>query len=95
MLVPDLSRILREADRDQLAAALLAAVDTADYYTPAPRPDCGGTDRSLARAEARAETAREVVDPIVLALAAHPARPRPLVAPIPELPATSSSWELP
>jgi hypothetical protein len=94
MLVPDLSRILREADRDQLAAALLAAVDTAGY-TPAPRPDCGGTDRSLARAEARAEPAREVVDAIVLALAAHPARPRPLVAPIPELPATSSSWELP
>lgn len=72
MLVPDLSRMLRKAGRDQLAAALLAAVDTAGYYTPAPRPDYGDTDRSIARAEARAEAAQEVVDAIVLALAAHP-----------------------
>ncbi|MFI6112698.1 hypothetical protein [Kitasatospora sp. NPDC051164] len=70
MLVPDLARLVREADRDQLAAAVQTAVDTVAWYTPASKPDYEDTDHSIARSEAKAELAAEVVDSVVLALSA-------------------------
>ncbi|MER5356314.1 hypothetical protein ABT093_39100 [Kitasatospora sp. NPDC002551] len=70
MLAPDLARLLRDADRDQLAAAVRAAVDAVAWYTPAPKPDYGDTGHSIARSEAKAELAEEVVDSVVLALSA-------------------------
>ncbi|MEU8763427.1 hypothetical protein [Streptomyces sp. NPDC048659] len=70
MLVPDLDRLVREADRDKLAAAVRAAVDAVAWYAPAPKPDYGDTDHSIARNEAKAELAEEVADSVVLALSA-------------------------
>ena len=68
MLIPDLNRLLREADRDRLIAAVRAAVDTAGWYSPAPEPDPGGTDQSITRSAAKAEAAEEVADAIAIAL---------------------------
>ncbi|MFE9428990.1 hypothetical protein ACFYNO_39275 [Kitasatospora sp. NPDC006697] len=70
MPVPDLARLVREANRDRLAAAVLAAVDAVAWYTQPPKPDYGDTDHSIARTEAKAELAEEVVDSVVLALSA-------------------------
>ncbi|WP_327378676.1 hypothetical protein OG393_32700 (plasmid) [Streptomyces sp. NBC_01216] len=70
MLEPDLARLLRDADRDQLAAAVRAAIDAVAWYAPAPKPDYGDTDHSIACSGAKAELAEEVVDSVVLALSA-------------------------
>ncbi|MGP3690789.1 hypothetical protein ACTVZO_39985 [Streptomyces sp. IBSNAI002] len=70
MLVPDLAHLLRAADRDRLAAAVQAAVDTVAWHSPAPKPDYGDTDMSIARSEAKAELAQDVADAVVFALSA-------------------------
>ncbi|MGW4890762.1 hypothetical protein ACWEQL_00610 [Kitasatospora sp. NPDC004240] len=70
MLVPDLSRLLREATPAQLVAAVKAAVDAAGWYAPAPKPDYGDTELTIACAEAKADVARDVADAVVLALSA-------------------------
>ncbi|MCM2430915.1 hypothetical protein [Streptomyces sp. RKAG337] len=70
MLVPDLSRLLREADHSRLTAAVEAAVDAVAWYAAAPKPDYGDTELSTVLSNARAEVAQEVVDAVVLALSA-------------------------
>ncbi|MFJ9574687.1 hypothetical protein [Streptomyces bacillaris] len=70
MLAPDLARLVRAADRNRLVAAVQAAIDTVAWYTPAPKPDYADTRLSIARSEAKAELAEEVVDAIVLTLSA-------------------------
>ncbi|MEU6405400.1 hypothetical protein [Streptomyces sp. NPDC046985] len=70
MLAPDLARLVRAADRNRLVAAVQAAVDTVAWYAPAPKPDYADTHLSIARSEAKAELAEEVVDAIVLTLSA-------------------------
>lgn len=70
MLAPDLSRLVRAADRDRLVAAVQAAVDAVAWYAPAPKPDYADSRLSIARSEAKADLAEEVVDAIVLTLSA-------------------------
>ncbi len=72
MSVPDLDRLLREADRAQLIGAIKAAVDAASWYTPAPKPDYGDTDLGIACSQAKADVAQEVVDAVLIALTAAP-----------------------
>ncbi|MCG7524010.1 hypothetical protein MHW47_06080 [Streptomyces sp. OfavH-34-F] len=70
MLPPDLARLVLAADRSRLVAAVQAAADVVAWYAPPPKPDYADTRLSIARSEAKAELAEEVVDAIVLTLSA-------------------------